>query len=205
MACGGKRTQSLFSHCPRFQRHHCNVLVFHDTITSAQLQRGVFYLQELQMDTYSWTFWSEGKEIHHMEYCSACHNLTSLAQMLSSKGNAVKHPFSHLKNKMKTWDLQLQSSFFQFPRQTAEESLALVKIQNSFISAWIVSFTYLKRWLGLPDSDCPGPGLVSPSPQDNKAKCHCSGNCRALHIPRWEVKWEGLSNGIQSITKKTFP
>ena len=40
--------------------------------------------------------------------------------------------------------------FFQFPRQTAEEGLALVWLQNPFICSWRVSFHDLKRWLGLP-------------------------------------------------------
>lgn len=103
------------------------------------------------------------EEIHHMESCPACYNLTSLAHMLSPEGNAVKHPLSHLKNKMKTQDLQVQVSFFQFPRQTAEDSLELVRTQNPFIGSWIVSFTYLKRWLGLLVSYCLCPCLVSPS------------------------------------------
>lgn len=106
------------------------------------------------------------EDIHHVEYCPLCYNLTSLAQMLSRKGNecceTLLFPQNIKQNKMKPQNLQLQGSFFQFPRQTAEESLVLVRTQNLFISSWIFSFTYLNRWLGLLVSYCLCPCLVSP-------------------------------------------
>lgn len=84
----------------------------------------------------------EGETHYHMGYYPGCYNLTSLPQMLSSTNNAMKHLLFHLETKTKTTDFQPRDSFFQFPRQTAEEGLALVSTQNPFIGSWIVFFSF---------------------------------------------------------------
>lgn len=134
-----------------------------------------------------------------MESCPACYHLPSLAHLLGHKGNAVKHPLSHLKNKMKTQDLQPQGSFFPISKANCwrqpwacQNTKPIYRLLDGFFHLF-EEVTWVTRLI-LP---VPLYLLLSKTIKQNTI-------VRGTAEPRWEVGWEGLSHRIQSIRRKTF-
>lgn len=144
------------------------------------------------------------EEIHHTKYHPACYNLTFLAQMLSSKSNTVKYLLSHLKKQNQ--DSRSSTTRFISPISktnfwrdpcTCQNTKPVYRLLNNFfqLSEEVTWVTCLLLPVPLP---CISLSLRQWS------QMSLFGDCGALHISKWQWEWDGLSNGIQWMKRKTF-